>query len=104
MFGIRYTHVRSVLALIALAILTAALFVARDTVTAFLLIVLLVATAMSWINPPGIYGWLFKAICPYCHGHVVWEMQQSPEPYHEVIVARCEDCGRSKVEFAYRPR
>ena len=104
MLGIRYTYVRSVLAVFALALLAAAIFLAKDTASFFVLMVLLVITAMSWINPPGVYGWLVQGTCPYCHGHVVWEVRQEPEPYHEVIIARCEDCGRTKTEFAYQPR
>jgi len=103
MLRIHYSYVRTFLALIALAVLTAALL-ARDTITFFLLMVWLVITLMSWINPPGIYGWLIQAMCPYCHGHVVWDIRQEPEPYHEIIVVRCEDCGRSKIEFAFQPR
>ena len=104
MLGVRYNYVRSILAIITVALLAAGVFLARDAVSFFLLMVLVVISAMSWINPPGVYGWLVQGVCPFCHGHVVWEIQQEPEPYNEVITARCEDCGRRKVEFAYQPR
>lgn len=104
MFSIRYTFVRSILAVLALAILSAALFVAQNVAAVVALVLLLVATILSWIYPPGIYGWLLQGACPYCHGHVLWEVEQMPEPYFEVINVRCEDCGRHKEEFALRPQ
>lgn len=103
MFRIRYTYVRSILAVLTLAFLAAAIYLAQNTSGVVTLLVLSVATLLSWINPPGIFGWLVQGGCPYCNGHVVWEIEQLPEPYHEVITVRCEDCGRSKVDFAYRP-
>lgn len=104
MFGIRYMYVRTILAVMALMFLAAAIFLATTAAGVVLLILLSVATGLSWINPPGIFGWLIQGVCPYCNGHIVWEIQQEPQPYHEVIVVRCEDCGRSKVEFAFKPQ
>lgn len=104
MLSIRYTYVRTILAVFALAFLAAAVYLAQSTAGVVLLLVLSVAAFLSWINPPGVFGWLMQGMCPYCHGHVVWEIAQLPEPYHEVISVRCEDCGRNKVEFAFRPQ
>ena len=104
MFGIRHPYVRSILAAFALVFLVAALFFAQNTAARVALLALFIASVLSWINPPGIFGWLMQGVCPYCNGHVVWEVRQEPEPYHEQIVVRCEQCGRTKVQFAYRPR
>ena len=105
MLSIRYTYVRTILAVLALAFLLAAVTPGRDTATVVLLTLLTVAAALSWINPPGVFGWLLQGACPHCHGHVVWEIQQVPDvPYHEVFVVRCEDCGRNKIEFAFKTR
>ena len=104
MFSIRYTYVRKILAVLTIGFLAAAAFLAQNTATTVVLLLATVASAMSWINPQGIFGWLIQGMCPYCKGHVVWEIRQEPEPYYEVIVARCEDCGRSKIDFAFQPR
>ena len=103
MFNIRYTYVRSILAALALGFLAAALTIAQNTAAVVALVVLFIATGLSWIYPPGIFGWLLQGSCPYCHGHVVWDVEQVPEPYFEVIRVHCEDCGREKIEFALRP-
>jgi hypothetical protein len=104
MLGIRHPYVRSILAVIAFAFLSAAVFLAQNTAATVALLVLFIASVLSWINPPGIFGWLIQGVCPYCDGHVVWEVRQEPEPYHEQIVVRCEKCGRTKVQFAYHPQ
>jgi len=103
MLRIRYTYVRSILAVFVLASLAAAIYLAQNTAAVVALLVLCVASFLSWINPPGIFGWLLWAACPHCRGRVVWEIEQLPEPYHETITVRCQDCGRSKVDFAYQP-
>jgi len=103
MFGIRYTFVRPILAALTLAFLAAAVFAASTTAAVVGLLVLSVTTFLSWINPPGVYGWLMQGACPHCHGHVVWEVEQVPDPYDEVFRVRCEDCGRTKIEFSYQP-
>ena len=103
MVSIRYMYVRTVLAIFALAFLAAAIYLAQNTAAVVILLSLSVATVMSWIKPPGIFGWLIQGACLHCNGHVVWEIRQ-PEPFDEVIVVRCERCGRSKIEFAYQPR
>jgi len=103
MLSIRYMYVRTVLAVFVLAFLAAAAFLAQNTAAVIILLLLAVATAMSWIVPPGIFGWLIQGACPHCNGHVIWEIRQ-PEPFDEVIVVRCERCGRSEIEFAYQPR
>jgi len=105
MLSIRYTYVRTILASLAVAFLLAAVTLGHDAATIVVLILLTVAAGLSWINPPGVFGWLLQGACPYCHGHVVWEIQQVPNvPYHETFVVRCEDCGRSKIEFAFKTR
>lgn len=104
MFRIRYSYVRAILAVLALAFLVAAVYLAQSTAGVAALLLLSIATGLSWINPPGLFGWLVQGACPHCHGHVVWEIQQVPEPYYEIFTVRCEDCGRSKVELAYRPQ
>ena len=103
MFSIRYTLIRPVLAVLTLLFLSAAVLVATTTLGLVVLIALTVMTFLSWINPPGVFGWLMQGACPHCSGHVVWEINQLPEPYHEVITVRCESCGRSKVVFSYQP-
>ena len=104
MFRIRYLYVRTILAVLTLAFLVAAVYLPQSTAGTAALLLLSIATGLSWINPPGIFGWLIQAACPYCNGHVEWEIQQVPEPYYEVFTVRCQDCGRSKVELAYRPQ
>jgi hypothetical protein len=103
MLRIRYTYVRSILAVFVLASLAAAVTIAQNTAAVVALLVLCVASCLSWINPPGIFGWLLQAACPHCPGRVVWEIEQLPEPYHEVITVRCQGCGRSKIDFAFHP-
>jgi endogenous inhibitor of DNA gyrase (YacG/DUF329 family) len=62
-----------------------------------------VLTAMSWIVPPGIFGWLLHAVCPTCGKSVEWEaVQPEGQPYQEQIVIRCPGC-KSKVEWEYLP-
>ena len=103
MFRIRYTFVRPIVAIVTLAFLAATIFVAQNTGGVVALLALTVASALSWINPPGILGWLIQGACPYCDGRVVWEIRQEPEPYYEIIVARCENGDWSQVEFSYQP-
>ncbi len=103
MFSIRYMYVRTILAVFVLASLAAAVFLAQNTAAVVALLALCVASALSWINPPGIYGWLIQGACRHCNGRVVWEIRQQPEPFHETIVVHCERCGRTRVEFSFQP-
>ena len=63
---------------------------------------LLVLTAMPWIVPPGIYGWLIRAVCPTCGKRVEWAaVQPDDKPYQEQLTIRCPGCGKSRVEWQY---
>ncbi|HEY4690818.1 MAG TPA: hypothetical protein VIK33_16005 [Anaerolineae bacterium] len=104
MFGIRYTAVRPILAVLTFAFLASAVFLAQNTGGTVALLALTVATFLSWINPPGIYGWLMQGTCAQCGGHVVWEIDQAPQPYYEIIRWRCENCERSGIDFSYQPQ
>ncbi|HLF26057.1 MAG TPA: hypothetical protein VJG32_06960 [Anaerolineae bacterium] len=103
MFAIRYTFVRPILAVFALAFLAAGVFLAQNVAAVAALLALNLATALSWINPPGVFGWLLQGACPVCDGPIVWEVQQEPQPYDERIVVHCKNCDWRKVEFAYQP-
>jgi len=103
MIPIRSDYVRWVI--LAIAILIAAIwhqFSPHVGVRAFLGF-LLVLTAMSWIVPPGIYGWLVRPTCPTCGARVEWTaVQPNGRPYDEQIVIRCHGCNQSKIEWEYR--
>lgn len=101
MIRMPYTFVRWVIlgigALIAASLYYFSLSVGLQVLLGFLLVL----TAMSWIVPPGIFGWLLYAVCPTCGKHVEWEaVHPDGVPYHEQIVARCPGC-KSRVEWQY---
>jgi hypothetical protein len=104
MIPMRYTLVRWVILAIGLVIAASLYYFFFPVGIQVLLYFFLVLTAMSWIVPPGIFGWLLHAVCPTCGKSVVWEAVQ-PEglPYQEQIVVRCPGCHKSKVEWEYLP-
>jgi endogenous inhibitor of DNA gyrase (YacG/DUF329 family) len=103
MIPVPYTTVRWIILLIGAA-LVAVFFFFPLTIGALMgLGFLLAVTAMAWIVPPGIYGWLLSAKCPTCGGPVEW-MAANPvgEPYNEQVVVRCRTCDKTQVEWEYR--
>ena len=102
MIPMRYSLVRWVILAIG-AIIAVSLYrfyfpVGLQVLLGFLLIL----TAMSWIVPPGIYGWLVRGVCPTCGKSVEWAaVQPDGAPYHEQIVIHCPGCDKSKVEWQY---
>lgn len=104
MIPVRYSSVRWIIVVIG-AIIAAYLYFFLPAIgIQVLLYFLLVLTAMSWIVPPGIYGWLVHPVCPDCGKHVEWEAVNPPDrPYQEQIVIRCPGCGKSRVEWQYTP-
>jgi hypothetical protein len=104
MIPLRYSSVRRVILIIGAAIAIFLYLSLPPLPVQFALYVLLILTAMAWVVPPGIYGWLMRAICPSCHHLVEWDaVQPDGEPYREQIVRRCPDCGKSMIEWQYAP-
>ena len=110
MIPLRHSLVRWVIVAIGAAIAASPFVVASSYHVYFpagalvLLVFLLILTAMSWIVPPGIYGWLLHAVCPNCGKSVEWAaVQPDGAPYHEQIVIHCPGCDKSKVEWQYTP-
>ena len=104
MLPLRYSWIRWAIVVIGLVI-AAYLYLSLPPVgMQVLLYFLLILTAMSWIVPPGIYGWLLRAVCPDCGKPVEWAAVNPPDkPYQEQIVISCPGCGKSKVEWQYLP-
>jgi uncharacterized ion transporter superfamily protein YfcC len=104
MIPLRYSHVRWVIVAIGVAIAVSLYYFFFPVGVTVFLVFLLILTAMSWIVPPGIYGWLVHAVCPTCGKTVEWEaVQPDGAPYHEQIVIHCPGCDKSKVEWQYTP-
>ena len=104
MLPLRYSSIRKVIVFIGLAIAAYIYIFLPPVGVEVFLYFLLILTAMSWIVPPGIYGWLVHAICPTCKHSVEWEaVQPDGEPYREQIVRRCPDCGKSMIEWQSSP-
>jgi len=104
MIPLRYTLVRWVILAIGVVIAASLYYFFFPVGVQVLLGFLLILTAMSWIVPPGIFGWLVHAVCPTCGKSVEWAAVQ-PEgfPYQEQIVVHCPGCNKSKVEWQYPP-
>jgi DNA-directed RNA polymerase subunit RPC12/RpoP len=104
MIPLRYTLVRWVILVIGVILAASLYYFYFPLGIRMLLCFLLVLTAMSLIVPPGIFGWLVRAVCPTCGKPVEWAAVQ-PEgmPCQEQIVVRCPGCGKSKVEWQYLP-
>ncbi|MCS7251381.1 MAG: zinc ribbon domain-containing protein [Anaerolineae bacterium] len=64
-------------------------------------ILALVITALSWINPPGVYSWLITPTCPQCRGQLRWSIIQPDDhdPYVEEVRVVCTHCGWGRMEF-----
>ena len=104
MIPVRYSSVRWIIVVIGAIIAAYLYFFLPSIGIQVLLYFLLVLTAMSWIVPPGIYGWLVRPMCPDCGKHVEWEAVNPPDkPYQEQIVIRCPGCAKSRVEWQYTP-
>jgi hypothetical protein len=104
MIAVRYSLVRWVILTIGIVIAVSLYYFFFPVGVQVFLYFLLVLTAMSWIVPPGIFGWLVRAVCPTCGKRVEWAAIQ-PEglPYQEQIVIHCPGCGKSKIEWQYLP-
>jgi endogenous inhibitor of DNA gyrase (YacG/DUF329 family) len=104
MIPLRYSWIRWVIFAIGVALAAYVYLFLPPLGIQVLVYFLLILTAMSWIVPPGIYGWLVHAICPTCKHSVEWEaVQPEGEPYREQIVRRCPECGKSIVEWQSSP-
>ena len=104
MIPVRYSLVRWVILAIGAVIAASLYYFLLPAGLQVLLGFIFVLTAMSWIVPPGIFGWLLHAVCPTCGKSVEWEaVQPEGQPYQEQIVIRCPGCGKSRVEWEYRP-
>jgi hypothetical protein len=104
MLPLRYSLIRWAIFAIGVAIALLIFFALPPVGLQVLLYFWLILTAMSWIVPPGIYGWLVHAICPACKHSVKWDaIQPDGEPYREQIVRRCPECGKSMIEWQYTP-
>ena len=104
MIHMRYSSVRRAILAIGEAIfLFNFLFVVRIDGQMFcgLLIIL---TLMSYIIPPGIYGWLLHPVCPNCRQSVEWDaVQPAGRPHREQIILRCPGCSKARVEWQFSP-
>lgn len=104
MIPMRYTLVRWVILAVGAVIAASLYYFFFPVGVQVLLGFLLILTAMSWIVPPGIFGWLVHAVCPTCGKSVEWAaVQPDGFPYHEQIVIYCPGCDKSKVEWQYPP-
>ena len=104
MIPLRYSLVRWIIFAIGVLIAVYLYFFMPPVGIQVLLYFLLILTAMSWIVPPGIYGWLMHAFGPSCHHSVEWDaIQPDNEPYREQIIRHCPECGKSMVEWQYTP-
>lgn len=102
MIPMRFSFVRWVIVVIG-AVIAASYYLFRLPVgLQVFLAFLLILTAMSWVIPPGIYGWLVRGVCPTCGKRVQWAaVNPENRPYQEQIVVRCPGCGESTVEWEY---
>ena len=104
MLPLRYSWIRWAIVVIGLVIATYLYLFLPPVGIQGLLYFLLILTAMSWVIPPGIYGWLLRAVCPTCGRSVEWAAVNPPDrPYQEQIVVRCPGCNKSRVEWQYLP-
>ena len=104
MIPLRYSWIRGVIFAIGVALAAYVYLFLPPLGIQVLVYFLLILTAMSWIVPPGIYGWLVHAVCPNCGKPVEWAaVQPDGAPYHEQIVIHCPGCDKSKVEWQYTP-
>ena len=102
MIPLRYSLVRWVIVAIGAVIAVSLYYFFFPVGLQVLLVFLLILTAMSWIVPPGIYGWLVRGVCPTCGKSVEWAaVHPDGVPYREQIVVRCPGCDKSKVEWQY---
>jgi len=102
MIPLRYSWIRWVIFAIGVALAAYVYLFLPPIGIQVMLYFLIILTAMSWIVPPGIYGWLVRAVCPTCGKHVEWEaIQPEGRPYDEQIVIRCPGCAKSRVEWQY---
>ncbi len=103
MIPVRYTLVRWIILVIGAAITASFFFLPLHPGALVFLSFLLVLTVMSWIVPPGIYGWLVHGVCPTCGKPVQWAAEAPPgRPYDEQIIRSCPGCNKSQVEWEYR--
>jgi hypothetical protein len=104
MIPLAYSRIRWAIVVIGLSIAAYLYFFLPPVGVQVLLYFLLVLTAMSWVVPPGIYGWLVRAVCPICGQQVEWKaVQPDGVPYREQIVIRCPGCNKSRVEWQFTP-
>lgn len=101
MLFIRYPYVRWFIALLGLIWLGIWIGFQPQGPALIGVILALVMTALAWINPPGVYGWLITPTCLQCGGRLRWSIIQPDDhdPYVEEIRVVCTRCGWHRVEF-----
>jgi hypothetical protein len=104
MIPLRYNLVRT--ALVVLTLLFIIIFAILQPVGGGLVVavLLVIATAIASVAPAGVYGWLFKPVCPECGKKAEWITEQGRKnPYHERLIVRCAECDWEKVELSFDP-